>query len=175
MKSNHHPLPPWTPGHRLTTMIATRDSLMTYDEAIRCPSSWTPDHWMNAISQISGRTYDEPSDVQALPTAACARLVTFAASSPKLHNPPVEFPSGLSVVGTLVGSRHTTCGEVLVGLHFYQRKRGRPSEMRQLNPKSEEPNPKNSQGSYDFGFGISNLGFVIWFLEFGSWNFCFRF
>jgi hypothetical protein len=101
MKSKQHPLTPWTPGHRLMNVIATPDSLMTYDEANRCPSSWTPDHWMNDISQILGTTYDEPTGVQVLPTAMHPCLLTFAGSSPKLHNRKVKSPSGLSVAGTL--------------------------------------------------------------------------
>src|SRR5260370_9664755 len=60
MKSSDIPLSPWTPEHRITSMIRTPDSVMTCDEPIRCPSSWTPDHWMNAISQNPGITYDEP-------------------------------------------------------------------------------------------------------------------
>jgi hypothetical protein len=49
----------------MTAMIATPDPVMTYEERIRCPSLWTPDHWMNAISLIPGITYDEPAGVQA--------------------------------------------------------------------------------------------------------------
>src|SRR5438552_1398375 len=60
-----YPPPTWTPGHRMITMIATPDLVITYDQAIRCPSSWTPDHWMNAISPIAPTSYDEPSGVQA--------------------------------------------------------------------------------------------------------------
>src|SRR5216683_5643234 len=59
------PLPPWTPGHRLTIMTRRPDPLMTYDLTIRCPSSWTPDHRMNAISPIPAISYDELPGVQA--------------------------------------------------------------------------------------------------------------
>jgi hypothetical protein len=46
-------------------LIATPHSIMTCDEAIRCPSSWTPDQWINAINPIPGISYDELSVVQA--------------------------------------------------------------------------------------------------------------
>src|SRR5260370_11970198 len=39
--------------------MATSDSVLTYDEVSRCPSLWTPDHWMNAISPIPAICYDE--------------------------------------------------------------------------------------------------------------------
>src|SRR5438445_2038166 len=42
-------------------MITTPYSVMTYDKPSRCPSSWTPEHRMNARRRVTGRTYDEPS------------------------------------------------------------------------------------------------------------------
>jgi hypothetical protein len=49
----------------MTFIMATPNQVMTYDEAIHCPSSWTLDQWMDAISQISGITYDKLFDVNA--------------------------------------------------------------------------------------------------------------
>jgi hypothetical protein len=40
-------------------MIARSGSIMTYDETIRCPSTWTPDHRLKAIRPIPGISYDE--------------------------------------------------------------------------------------------------------------------
>src|SRR5260370_40370845 len=63
-----YPSPPWTAGHRQTGVIATSDSVLTYDEVIRCPSLWTPDHWMNAISPIPGISYDKAIRCPSLDT-----------------------------------------------------------------------------------------------------------
>src|SRR5437899_1683056 len=52
----------------MTVMIATPESVLTYDEAIRCPSAWTPDQWMNAISLMSGISYDQTSRCPSLDT-----------------------------------------------------------------------------------------------------------
>src|SRR5260370_16813386 len=59
MEKGDTPLSPWTAGHRMTFTIATPESVMTYDDPIRCPSSWTPDHRMNAIRQMSEMIYGE--------------------------------------------------------------------------------------------------------------------
>src|SRR5260370_39913944 len=59
-KIKRYPLSPWTPGHRMTFISATPDSVMTYDEPIRCPTPWTPEHWRNAIRPVAGISYDEP-------------------------------------------------------------------------------------------------------------------
>ncbi len=64
-KSSAIPLSPSTVEHWMTFKNATTDSVMSYEESIQCPSYWTPDHWMNALSPIPAISYDESSTVQA--------------------------------------------------------------------------------------------------------------